>query len=116
LQFQVKQNQTIRAILGSFLLLVFVIGITPKRIWHDVFASHQDTFAVTSPGEELQVNKAGFNCDWNMQVATSPFIGEEEPAVITIPALHNPHFILASAQLYQAEILFRSLRGPPAIG
>jgi len=111
-----RKNQTIRAILGSFLLLMFVVGITPKRYWHDMLADHKDSFSQLHTGKDQQVNKPVFNCDWNMQVATSPFTQEDE---ITVPAplpAHSRHYQVTKSAVFAVPIFYHCLRGPPAIG
>jgi len=110
----VRRKQTIRAIVGSFLLLIFLTGITPKRYWHDVFANHRDLASVVQT-EDLQLSKAGFNCDWNSLVATSPFT-ETEEIIFPKPLLvYARHFLLPADRFYQPHLTYRSLRGPPAI-
>lgn len=110
-----RQNQTIRAILGSFLLLVFLVSITPKRYWHDALAHHTDNFSLNKDHGTTQVNKGGFNCDWNMQVATSPFTELDEVRPTTPLLIHERHYGFSNISFYSFTLLHRALRGPPAI-
>lgn len=111
-----RKNQTIRAILGSFLLLIFLTGITPKRYWHDLLADHTDVLASVNQSDQLQINQAGFNCDCNTLVATSPFTETVETRLENPLPVHQQYHLVSVSQLYHSDLTYYSLRGPPAIG
>lgn len=111
-----RTNQTIRTILSALLLLVFLTGITPRKYWHDLLADHKDVIGATHHSDKLQLNKTGFNCGWNNQVASvSPFI-ETEAIQLPAPSLVFPSYTLAPlSPLHLSPLTQQPLRGPPAI-
>jgi hypothetical protein len=110
-----QKKQTIRVILGSFLLLIFLISITPKKYWHDVLAQHNDSISWNKYADDHEVSKTGFNCDWNMQVATSPFTEQDEVKLPALPLVHERYYFFSNTSFYSSTIFHRALRGPPAI-
>lgn len=95
---------------------MFVAGITPKRYWHDMLADHKDSFSQLHTSKDQHVNKPVFNCDWNMQVATSPFTQEDEIMLLTPLPLYSRHYQVTESAVFAVPIFYHCLRGPPAIG
>ena len=62
--------------IGSLLLLVLTLSATPKKLLHDLFADHTDSYAYSSAG--LVVSKDGFNCDTQDEVVSTPFLSIEQ--------------------------------------
>lgn len=117
MHFLMRTNQTIRAMLSAFLLLVFLTGITPRQYWHDLLADHRDVIGAAHHSEELKVSKTGFNCGWNNEVATtSPFI-QTEPISLPEPVMvYRQYASSPFSSLYLTTVSDQLLRGPPAIG
>lgn len=96
------------------MLFLFVLSITPRLYLHDWLADHTDTSYNKTEAGKAHVGKAGFSCDVNSWVATSPFIEQEVMSEILLFSryrqlvLHFPSQIIA-----QTHFLFE-LRGPPA--
>ena len=94
------------------LLVVFVLGITPKKTLHTWFANHTDTTSKIPDGKTQQLTKAGFNCNCDNLVAESHFIAFSNPIVISNPILHS--FISINVTSFVSLPLFHgNLRGPP---
>lgn len=55
------------------LLVVFTIGVTPKKYLHDLFSQHTDC-TIKQNSEQQQLNNYKFNCGFVNVIATSPFI------------------------------------------
>ena len=94
------------------LLLVFTLGITPKRTLHDWFANHKDTTSPIPAGKTQQLTTAGFNCDCDDLVAESHFITFGSLIIINIPSVHS--FVSFCIPSFISLTLFHNnLRGPP---
>lgn len=100
-------------ILSAFLLFVFAFSITPKVFLHDVFAGHIDVQQQKNTKGAYHLNKAGFNCDKQGFVATSPFLADEQ-AICFCDFVPFSIFIDGAIDLYSSDKLFSLLRGPPA--
>lgn len=111
----VRTNQTIRAMLSSFLLLVFLAGITPRKYWHDIFADHKDVLTSANHSDDLQVGKSGFNCGWYNHLATSPFTETEAIQLPEPLPVYQQYALSPFTSLYLSELTDQLLRGPPAI-
>ena len=103
-----------RSVLAGFLLCVFSLAITPKRLFHNLMANHKDTYAKSSENGQTQLAKAGINCPCDNLVAISPFDETGQ-----MPDLQAPLFFsdyreyYAYAYIYSISFFFE-LRGPPA--
>lgn len=98
------------------MLAIFTLSITPQTFLHDLFAGHTDTPAKLVPGTDAQVGKAGVDCHFNDQVATSPFLDQAAEIYLSAPAplALTPTPVLDDAILTRAS--YWEGRGPPAIG
>ena len=95
--------------------MLFAFSITPKKIWHDLVATHIDTkpshFLSNSP--TTQIHKSVINCQVDQLILESSFLEMEVP-------VFAPLFI-SSNDFYQTRFCFslflplidNSLRGPP---
>ena len=95
------------------LLLIFIISITPTLYLHEIFAGHSDaSIAIAkSPGE--QVRAAGFACDCDSLVATSPFTEIFPGFVLRVASCYKPQ-ILAPIPAHKTQPRpYLELRGPP---
>lgn len=94
------------------LLLVFTLGITPKKTLHTWFANHKDSTSSIPNGKTQQLTKAGFNCNCDDLVAESHFI-----TFINVINLHISvdHPLVSSTETsFLSRSLFHiDLRGPP---
>lgn len=98
------------------MLAIFTLSITPQTFLHDLFAGHIDTPAKMEPGKDAQLGKAGVDCHFNDQVATSPFLDQIDEIYLLAPA---PLAIALTPELEDAVLTRPSYwegRGPPAIG
>jgi hypothetical protein len=95
------------------LLLLFAVSITPKKVWHDLFAVHEHTVVVDNDASKSSVQPQTVKCSFPSDDIISPFIHAEIKVVIqTVKAY----------QLYKEEVLSFNLvdyhntddsRGPP---
>ena len=95
------------------MLLLFAFSITPKLVLHVFFAGHTDQAAAKKDGCAFEFNKAGFNCDKDGSVATSPFVADE-PVTLFYTFIPFSKYIPAPVRLSSAAKIFFPLRGPPA--
>jgi len=101
-----------KKISSILLILVFALGITPKKTLHTWFANHTDSNYKIPVGKTPHLIKAGFNCQCDDLVAESHFIAFSSFAVINIPSLHS--FAAFSIPSFVSLSLFHNnLRGPP---
>jgi len=98
------------------MLIIFTISISPKRYLHDIFANHNDTISLAVNDGKLQLSEAGYNCDCNNLVATSPFMDEAVNIVVICPTIYPAFFVAFSNPLHSTSYSFTELRGPPAVG
>lgn len=98
------------------MLAIFTLSITPQTFLHDLFAGHIDTPAKMQPGKDAQLGKAGVDCHFNDQVATSPFLDKLDDICLNVPT----PLTLTLTPVLEDAILTRASywegRGPPAIG
>ncbi|MBN8665901.1 MAG: hypothetical protein J0M30_00265 [Chitinophagales bacterium] len=110
------QKSVIQKFLSVMMLAIFTLSITPQTFLHDLFAGHRDGPAKLEPGKDAQLGKAGVDCHFNDQVATSPFLDQiDEIALSTSPVLTKA----ITPELEDAVLTRPSYwegRGPPAIG
>lgn len=96
----------------TLLLLVFIVGITPKKTLHNWFASHKDSTSKIPVGNTQQLTKAGFNCDCNDLVAESNFITFSSLIVVNKPSI-SPFVFFCIPSLVSPSLFYNNLRGPP---
>ena len=106
------KRPTFKNISSILLLLVFTVGITPKKTFHDWFANHKDSTSTIPDGNTQQLTKAGFNCRCDDFVAESHFVSVGSFIVINIPALCSFVSLRNKAFISLSHFLF-NLRGPP---
>lgn len=94
------------------LLLVFTLGITPKKILHHWFADHKDTTSAAPASKMQQVSKAGFNCNCENLVAESHFVTFSSLVIINFPSLYSFATFRTPSLIY-LPLFLNNLRGPP---
>ena len=106
-------NKYIKQVFACIVLIVFPIGITPKKYLHDIFARHEDTRRV-SDHTTTAVSKAGYNCNCEDQVAESNFLHPYPYLDIVLPSASSTTGILNIA-FSSLPKYYTSLRGPPVM-
>jgi hypothetical protein len=102
----------LKKISSILLLLVFTLGITPKKTLHTWFANHTDSTSKIPESKTPQLSNAGFNCNCDDLVAESHFLTFSTFAVVNLPSVHS--FISVFILPFQSLSLFHNnLRGPP---
>lgn len=97
------------------MLLIFTFSITPKRYLHDLVADHTDYYSGFNPGGEPAVNQAGFDCDCDELVVSTPYI-EIVGKQSSLEQIAFCSFILSSYSLFiTPSRTTNDLRGPPAL-
>jgi len=102
----------IKKILSSFFLLVFLLGMTPKRFLHDLFAKHTDVSLSKSGEVPYRLNKAGFNCDCETLVAESVYVSHENLFFFPLLTTFSP-YIFKDVVRSPFHHPYNLLRGPP---
>jgi hypothetical protein len=94
------------------LLLVFTLGITPKKTLHNWFANHEDSTSKIPEGKTQQLTKAGFNCNCENLVAESHFIAPSIPLLVNIFSAYS-FFSVQEPSFISQSLFHNNLRGPP---
>lgn len=108
------KNQTIRSLCAGFLLLVFTVGIFPKKYLHDLIVNHKDN--VQPFGNTKKVNElasAGFNCHIDNLVVQCPFVVEETTFTVSSPKIFASYHISIAENFTSNNQIVLQLRGPP---
>ena len=107
------KKQWLRRGISALMLLLFALGITPKKILHDILVHHQDDIAYHHINAPLLL-KSGFHCDTDNLVAESPFTGEEPAIIPEAPMVFITFNDAVVSSLHSITSFWFSLRGPPA--
>lgn len=105
----------IRKIAATFLLLVFMLGATPKSFLHDAITSHQHQQKIVYKCSHHHVNISaqGFNCQVDNLVIEMPFLHVIEPSFVFVTK-HYIHYYERLSNTFQlSQKAVTSLRGPP---
>jgi hypothetical protein len=106
------KKQGLKKSISILLLLILVLGITPKKTLHTWFANHTDSTTKIPESKTPQIIKGGFNCQCDDLVAESHFISFETLVVIKLPHVHS-FFSLNIPALISLSFFHNNLRGPP---
>jgi hypothetical protein len=110
----VKKNPVIQKRIAFLMVLLFLFSITPKKYWHDLLATHTDTYAAAAAGE-ASLSPKGFNCHADDLVVNTPFL-EMAPAVETIlPPAYTARFLCWTTPIFPTPSKAKDSRGPPAV-
>ena len=76
------------------------ISITPKKLLHDILATHTDAKPGTflSNTHTAQIHKSGINCQLDQLIVESPFLEIEVHALVLMPIPKN--------DFYQTRVCF----------
>ena len=112
-RFKLKKTAITSKFQAFMMLVIFTFSIMSKQVVHDLIADHVD-FKIASSHDETSVSQAGFNCDCDDLVVSSPYINTVttfRPSANLLYQAYQPpalHFIKLNAQST------KDLRGPPA--
>jgi hypothetical protein len=99
-------------ITAAFLLVTFLLAITPKLFVHGLFASHVEN--VLQHHSRCELSKAGYNCQCEDQVAESVFEGAAVDVIIHCQPTVASHVELITGTV-NIPTCYTHLRGPPAV-
>jgi hypothetical protein len=112
---RVRRKQAIRQLYIGFLLLLFVLGNTPRQWLHDLFATHSGCTVVGRTHDEKECMQPDrLHCRQLDVVIASPFL---EPATLLLqaPLFHFGEPAFTRFSVIPSGYSCRSgLRGPPA--
>lgn len=108
-------NQRIKRFVAGIMLLLFAMSITPRQLLHDTVTGHKHNIAKFEGDENFDSARTNFQCNWNEQVAESPFTGHQgfhmdHPAIVYFS--YNHYY---THTYYSAFHFYSSLRGPPSL-
>jgi len=111
------KNKIIRQFTALALLLLFVLGNTPKLWVHDLFASHVDyKNGIVEPTHPTNGYQSSFHCQTDHFVVESPFTNDAQALLIS----NSVSYIQFKNALYNFHTIDQccppALRGPPAFG
>ena len=92
--------------------MVFILGITPKRYLHNIFAKHIDSKSQRNDSIPYQLSASGYNCDNDNLVAESAFTSDSHLLNFPIPIIFS-NYTLIDVTYSSVEEVYASLRGPP---
>ena len=95
------------------MLLLFSLSIMSKQVLHDLIADHVDYVSVFS-NNETSINQAGFQCDCDDLVVSSPYVGSAPVYQIFNDVFHDTRSSSISPFLFSSQHTTKDLRGPPA--
>jgi len=106
----------IRQISTAFLLLVFLLGVAPKRFLHDTITQHEHTkvYVEKCSHHHINIGAVGFNCQLDNLVVELPFEISLEPTFLFTEKYNSTYSSFLHHQEVETSILSISLRGPPS--
>jgi len=102
-----------RAAIASWLLMVFILGVTPKILLHDMVADHQDSPVQSNFSNNDQVSADGYTCTWDNQVVESPFVINYIPFDFSTEKIINTPPFFYTKKFRSIHFSLSGLRGPP---
>lgn len=108
-----KDSSLIKKFLAAFFLLLFTIGVTPKRFLHDLLAHHKDAAMVGRFSQE-QVSASGYHCHVDELVVMEPFLPGLEPATALHLSFQPLRYCEPLASFHLSGQRQTEGRGPPA--
>jgi hypothetical protein len=102
----------LKSVSTLLLLLVFALGITPKKTLHDLFANHKDSTTLVPGGNTKQYTKAGINCNCENLVAESHFVAFSNDVRLNSTTVHS-FYLDCLPPLVNISLFHNYLRGPP---
>ena len=106
-----KRDNIIKSFISGFLLSIFILGITPKQVMHDLLTRHQhiDVKEKTT----AWVGKDRFNCNDESYVAESPFVRYDNTVLLNTPRIFRSNSDFNFPSYFFLHQFFSELRGPP---
>ncbi len=105
---------TIRPLIAALLLLIAMLGSTPKKYLHDAFAGHSDAMP-GSKSDKAVVTTSVYQCGFDHQVATSPFVeGESFRALPDILSFVSSRSVFPHTDAVPGFSAAIPGRGPPS--
>ena len=106
-----------RPICAGALLIVFLLGITPKRVLHDVVANHKDAICneieKNNTAQNASFSNSGYHCCVDDLVVEGLFLPASGEILFKQPLCYNKYY----CQPYYINLLLLKhvsrLRGPP---
>lgn len=89
-----------------------MLGITPKKFLHDLFAKHTDVTFKLKSDKPFQLSTSGYNCDCDNLVAESTFTNDLQ--VFNFPVFTSfSNYIVRDISFSSIDKTYSPLRGPP---
>lgn len=106
----------IRQIGAAFLMLVFLLSVTPKRFLHDAITQHEHTkvYVEKCSHHHINIGNAGFNCQLDNLVVELPFEILLQPTFLFTEEYNSSYNSSLHHQEVKTSFLSISLRGPPS--
>jgi hypothetical protein len=111
----VKLQINIRQIGAAFLMLIFLLAATPKKLLHDAITEHQHTKTEVQKCSHHHINitATGFNCQLDNLVVEMPFIIAIEPVFAFNEICYHRYSELPYNNIGFNKTFTAFLRGPP---
>ena len=106
-----KHVDIIKGFISGLLLSLFVLGITPKQVLHDLLTHHNHVDVKDKTAD--WIGKDRFNCDDENFVAESPFVHDDNSVIINTPCVFKVNTDFNFLSYFFLHQHFLELRGPP---
>jgi len=97
-------------------MILFLFSAFPRQWLHDIFAGHVDRISRVIDDRNDHITIAGFSCDCNSVVVSSPFISYQQCMLSPVVREYSSFITQISTPVIAATSLSYSLRGPPFLG
>lgn len=108
-----KQNTTIRKLNAAILLLLFLLGATPKLYLHNIIATHKDEIVADNGSKQTSVGKLPVYCHCVNLVIESPFLPTDSKAEVQKAVVYTPLVSSYCDSYSLPHYSYFKLRGPP---
>jgi hypothetical protein len=112
-RFKLKNTAIISRLQAFMMLVIFTFSIMSKQVVHDLIADHVD-YKIAFSHDETSVSQAGFNCDCNDLVVSSPYITTVTTCRLSANLLYQTYQTPALDFIQLNPHTTKDLRGPPA--
>src|SRR5258706_1660023 len=96
------------------MLLLFLVSITPKQLFHDAITGHKHSYSKFDGALNVHSPKNNFQCNWHNDVIESPFADEPVLEIDYPLPVHSSYIAFNNCSYHSFEHFFSPLRGPPS--
>jgi hypothetical protein len=114
-----KKAKHIRFWAAWVLLVVFILGVTPKPLLHELFVAHIEAGTADvihhEHGKQTTVCSSPVSCECNNIEPLAPFTNVSANKVVRLTTPENALPVHFAVRIHSAPHNYFSLRGPPQL-